>query len=163
MLLVQDEAVLEAAFGHEESYLLHREGMINPVDRTLEYSRPMRSLKLWLAFRVHGAAALRSWIQRGIDNVRLLEELIGEDPGFQALHRPMLSTLCFRHRPAGVADLDAHNLRLAHAMQADGRVHLAPATIDGRVCLRVCFVNFRTTSDDVRMTLDVARELGDRL
>jgi len=123
----------------------------------------MRSLKLWLAFRVHGAAALRSWIQRGIDNVRLLDELIGEDPDFEALHRPMLSTLCFRHRPAGVADLDAHNLRLAHAMQADGRVHLAPAIIDDRVCLRVCFVNFRTTAEDVRMTLDVARELGDRL
>ena len=163
VLLVQDEAVLEAAFGHQESYMLHREGTVNPVDRTLEYSRPMRSLKLWLAFRVHGAAALRSWIQRGIDNVRLLDELIGEDPDFEALHRPMLSTLCFRHRPAGVADVDAHNLRLAHAMQADGRVHLAPATIDDRVCLRVCFVNFRTTAEDVRMTLDVARELGGRL
>ena len=160
VLLVQDEAVLEAAFGHEESYLLHREGTANPVDRTLEYSRPVRSLKLWLVFRVHGAAALRSWIQRGIDNVRLLDALIAEDAAFEALHRPMLSTLCFRHRPAGVADLDAHNLRLAHAMQDDGRVHVAPATIDGRLCLRVCFVNFRTTADDVRMTLDVAREVG---
>ena len=163
VLLVQDEAVLEAAFGHEENYMLHREGVINPVDRTLEYSRPMRSLKLWLAFRIHGAAAIRACIQGGIDNVLLLAGLIDEDPDFEALHRPMLSTLCFRHRPAGVSDVDAHNLRLAHAIQADGRVYLAPATIDGRVCLRVCFVNFRTTADDVRTALAVARELGERM
>lgn len=163
VLLVQDEAVLEAAFAHEETYMLHREGSPNPVDRTLEYSRPLRSLKLWLLFRIHGAAALRLWIQRGIDNVRLLTSLIDADPQFEALHRPMLSTLCFRHVPPGVHDLDAHNLRLARAIQADGRVYLAPASIDGRVCMRVCFVNFRTTADDVLLVLEVARELGARV
>ncbi len=160
VLLVQDEAVLEAAFAHEETYMLHRDGAPNPVDLTLEYSRPMRSLKLWLLFRVHGAGALRVWIQRGIDNARLLMSLIDADPAFEALHRPMLSTVCFRHAPAGVRDVDDHNLRLARAIQADGRVYLAPATIDGRVCLRVCFVNFRTTPDDVRLVLEVARDLA---
>jgi len=163
VLLVQDEEVLQAAFGHREKYLLHREDAPNPVDHTLEYSRPMRSLKLWLVFRVHGAAALRVWIQRGIDNARLFTSLIDADPAFQMLHRPMLSTVCFRHTPPGVADLDAHNLRLARAIQADGRVYLAPATIDDRACLRGCFVNFRTTPEDVRLAVAVARELGELL
>ena len=49
-------------FGHEESYI-RREEIRNAVERTLEYSRPLRSLKLWLAFRVHGAAAFRGWIE----------------------------------------------------------------------------------------------------
>jgi hypothetical protein len=31
------------------------------------------------------------------------------------------------------------------------------------VWLRPCFVNFRTTEDDVMALLEVARELGDRL
>ena len=35
----------------------------NAVELTLEYSRPLRSLKLWLAFRTHGAAAFRDWIE----------------------------------------------------------------------------------------------------
>jgi aromatic-L-amino-acid decarboxylase len=56
--------------------------------------------------------------------------------------------------------LDAHNERLARAMQRDGRVFLAPADVDGRTCLRVCFVNFRTTSADVDLVLPVAAELG---
>ena len=60
-------------------------------------------------------------------------------------------------------DVDAHNLALARANQRDGRVYLAPATVDGRVYLRVCFTNFRTTAKDVVEVLTVARELGDRL
>ena len=68
-----------------------------------------------------------------------------------------------RHVPPGVADLDAHNQALADAIQADGRVYLSSALIDGEVWLRPCFVNFRTTEDDVLALLDVARELGERL
>jgi aromatic-L-amino-acid decarboxylase len=77
----------------------------------------------------------------------------------------MLSTVCFRHVPGGVpADrLDAHNERLARAMQRDGRIFLAPAVVDGRTCLRACFVNYRTTGDAVDLLLGVAAELGDSL
>ena len=75
----------------------------------------------------------------------------------------MLSTVCFRHVPPGVRDLDAHNLGLAREMQRDGRVFLAPASVDGRACLRACFVNFRTTFEEVDCVLPVARELGRRL
>jgi aromatic-L-amino-acid decarboxylase len=45
----------------------------------------------------------------------------------------------------------------------DGRAYLSSALIDGQVWLRPCFVNFRTTEDDVLALLDVARELGERL
>ena len=58
------------------------------------------------------------------------------------------------------AFVDAHNARLARAMQRDGRIFLAPAVVDGRTCLRVCFVNYRTTADAVELVLDVAAELG---
>ena len=39
----------------------------------------------------------------------------------------------------------------------------ASALIDGEVWLRPCFVNFRTTEDDVLAVLEVARDLGERL
>ena len=62
-----------------------------------------------------------------------------------------------------MTDLDTHNERLSKAIQVDGRVYLASALIDGRVWLRPCFVNFRTTEDDVLAIVDVARELGERV
>ena len=68
-----------------------------------------------------------------------------------------------RHAPKGVGDLNAHNQALAEAIQADGRVYLASALIEGKVWLRPCFVNYRTTDDDVLAVLDVAEELGGRI
>src|SRR5215204_98035 len=160
VVLMRDAGRLQAAFGHEERYMLHEGDVANPVDRTLEYSRPLRSLRLWMAFRVYGAAQYRAWIERTLANARLLTELVRESPEFELLHEPMLSTVCFRHVPPGVDDIDAHNVRLAREMQRDGRVFLAPASVDGRACLRVCFVNFRTTFDAVAHVLAVAQEIG---
>ncbi|MCO5969927.1 pyridoxal phosphate-dependent decarboxylase family protein [Actinoallomurus soli] len=162
VILMRRRGPLRAAFGHEERYMLHAEDTGNPVDRTFEYSRPFRSLRLWLSMRVHGAARFRSWIEGTLANAALLADEVRAHASFELLHEPMLSTVCFRHVPPGAGDdeLDAHNERLARAMQADGRVYLAPAIVDGRTCLRACFVNFRTTPDVVKTVLEVADELG---
>ena len=162
LVLVRESGALEAAFGHEESYI-RREEVRNAVERTLEYSRPLRSLKLWLAFRTHGAAAFRGWIEQTLELARDLADAIRVDPELELLCEPTLSTVCFRHLPGDGVDPDAHNTALAAAVQADGRVYLASALIDGHACLRVCFVNFRTRREDVGFLLDTVRELGARL
>src|SRR5215212_7104773 len=149
VVLLRERGKLQAAFGHEERYMLHEGDVANPVDRTLEYSRPLRSLRLWMAFRVHGAAQYRAWIERTLANARLLTELVEAAPEFE-----------FRHVPPAGADPDAHNIELARAMMRDGRVFLAAAAVDGRACLRACFVNFRTSPEEVALVLDVASELG---
>ena len=46
------------------------------VDITLEYSRPFRALKLWLAFRAHGAQAFRDAVEENLRQARLLYELV---------------------------------------------------------------------------------------
>ena len=163
VVLVREAGPLRAAFGHEERYMLHEGDLANPVDRTLEYSRPLRSLRVWLAFRVHGADRYRGWIERTLANARRLTEVVRDDPAFELLHEPELSTVCFRHVPDGVTDLDGHNVRLARAMQEDGRIFIAPAVVDGRACLRACFVNFRTSEEEAAHVAEVAAELGGRL
>ena len=163
VVLLSEAGRLRAAFGHEERYMLHEGDVANPVDRTLEYSRPFRSLRLWMAFRVYGADQYRAWIEATLANARLLADSLRESPEFELLHDPMLSTVCFQHVPPGVDDIDAHNLDLARELQRDGRVFLAPASVDGQACLRVCFVNFRTTPEEVTYALEVAREIGRRL
>jgi aromatic-L-amino-acid decarboxylase len=162
-VLLSESGRLQAAFGHEERYMLHEGDVANPVDRTLEYSRPFRSLRLWMAFRVYGARQYRAWIEATLANARLFTETLRDTPGFELLHEPMLSTVCFRHTPPETDDLDEHNVRLAREMQRDGRVFLAPASVDGRACLRVCFVNFRTTPEEVSYALQVTEEIGQRL
>ena len=131
------------------------------VDITLEYSRPFRALKLWLAFRAHGADAIRGAIERNLCQARLLRQELGGTTTWRRSAGRRSSRSC---RSAtcrtGVADLDEHNAR-ARARVAGGRPRLiAPARVDGKVCLRPCIVNYRTTDDDVRALVELTRELG---
>lgn len=161
IVLVRRRDDLRAALGHEEAYLPHDREEVHAADITLEYSRPFRALKLWLALRVHGAAAFRAAIEQNLGQAQLLYELICETPELEPLpHRPQLSVVPFRHAPAGVADLDAHNAELVRRLQQGGEFWVASARIDGRLYVRPCIVNFRTSDDDVRAFVGYVAALG---
>jgi aromatic-L-amino-acid/L-tryptophan decarboxylase len=163
VVLVKRPAALVETFAHEEGYLPHQRHELHAADITLEYSRPFRALKAWLAFRAHGAPAFRAAIERNLEEARLLYDAVVAAPDMEPLAPPQLSIVPFRHVPDGVADLDDHNARLAKALLEDGRVYLASALIDDHVYLRPCFVNFRTTEDDVLAVIPIVRELGERI
>ena len=160
-VLVRNTRSLANAFSHDEAYMPHAGGQFNAVDITLEYSRPFRALKFWLAFAVHGATAVRDAIARNREQAGLLYDLAVTRPTLEVLpNRPQLSIVPVRHRHPGCADIDAHNAALCTALQQDGRVYVSPATIDGATWLRPCFTNFRTADDDVRVLVAVIEELG---
>ena len=149
IVMVRDESALASAFGHETSYI---PGTRNAVDVTLEYSRPLRALKLWLAFRVHGAAKFRETIQGNIDLARMLHAMAAER-GWEVGPAPDLSIVLMR-KPG------IDNAELVQRLQADGRVYISHATVDGETWLRPCFTNTRTTASDVQVLMDVADEVS---
>ena len=160
-MLVRRREDLHGALAHEEDYIPHERPDHHMVDITLEYSRPFRALKVWLAFRAHGAEAIRGAIERNLAQARLLyAELARHDDVEPLCGEPQLSVVPFRHVPDGVRDVDEHNARLVQALQEDGDVWIAPARVDGKVCLRPCVVNYRTTDDDVRALVAITREVG---
>jgi aromatic-L-amino-acid decarboxylase len=164
VVLVRRPQDLLTAFAHEEGYLPHQRHTLHAVDITLEYSRPFRALKAWLAFRAHGAPAFRDAIERNLAEARLLYDTVSRDPEFRVLGPPpQLSIVPFRHVPDDVVDLNDHNAALAEALKRDGRVYLSSALIDDEVYLRPCFVNFRTTEADVLDLVEITREVGRRL
>jgi aromatic-L-amino-acid decarboxylase len=163
VVLIHDERALAAAFAHDADYMLRTGEQWNPVDLTLEYSRPFRPLKLWLAFRVHGAAAFREALERNLAQARLLADEIRRHDDLELLVEPQLTVVPFRHVPPGVEDLDTHNRLVADAIQAEANIYLAAATYDGVVGLRPCIVNYRTTDDDVRAIVEHARAVGARV
>ena len=161
--LVRERDSLSQTFAHEQGYLPHQQHELHAMETTFEYSRPFRAMKFWLAMRVHGAEAFRKAIERNLGEARLLFETVSAREDFDVLGPPKLSIVAFRHRPDGVDDLDEHNRRLAEAIQADGRVWMSSALIDERVWLRPCFVNFRTTEEDIRDVVDITAEIGEGL
>jgi aromatic-L-amino-acid decarboxylase len=157
-LLVRDAGALPSCFAHAKPYMAEADDEPHAVDRTLEYSRPFRALKLWMAFRVHGAAAFRAAIERNLAQARLLYRLVSAEPDLRPVAGPpKLSVMPFQHLPAGGGDVDAHNAALVRRLQEEGHVWVTSAVIDGAVAIRPCFVNYRTTDDDVRALVDTTR------
>jgi aromatic-L-amino-acid decarboxylase len=163
VVLVRRHADLHGALAHEEDYIPHERPEHHMVDITLEYSRPFRALKLWLAFRAHGAEAIRAAIERNLAQARLLyDEVARHDELEHLCGAPQLSIVPFRHVPDGMPadELDGHNTRLVEELQRQGDVWVAPARVDGTVCLRPCVVNYRTSDDDVRAFVELTLEVG---
>jgi aromatic-L-amino-acid decarboxylase len=167
IVLVRDYSALAATFGHDEAYIPHDTDEPNPVDVTLEYSRPLRALKLWLGFKAHGAHEFRQAIEHNIVLARETYARASAHPHIRVLpSAPQLSIVPMQHIPAGMTDkahISAHNAALCAAIIEDGRVYLSPAQIDGETWLRPCFTNFRTEMSDVDALFTVIDEIGNRL
>ena len=52
------------------------------------------------------------------------------------------------------------NAELVKQLQADGRVYISHAVVDGETWLRPCFTNVRTTMSDVDVLMQVADEVS---
>ncbi len=160
-LMVRDRNTLTATFSHNESYMLHDGDIGNAVDETLEYSRPLRALKLWLAFKTHGAGEFREAIAANLAQAQVLYETAKADPRFEVLSfRPELSVVPVRY---GKNTSDAFQNLLVQKLQEDGRVFVSPAEIEGRIWMRPCFTNFRTTEEDALSLLEVAADVAQSL
>jgi aromatic-L-amino-acid/L-tryptophan decarboxylase len=163
-LLVKDPGAFTAVFGHDEAYIPHDDELPNSVDMTLEYSRPLRALKLWLAFRVHGTDQVREAIEANLAQARYLYERAQASATLEVLpHAPTLSITPIRQVLGRCPDVERHNAQLAEAVQRDGRSYVSPAVIDGRAWLRPCFTNIRTTLADVDEFVGHVDEVGARL
>lgn len=165
ILLVKDIETLASTFRHDEAYMPHDGEVPNPVDVTLEYSRPLRALKLWLGFQTHGSEAFSSAIEGNLELAQQTYEIAAASSEFRVLpHKPQLSIVPFQYLPevvqSGKVSAASFNKALCNAIVQDGRVFLSPAEIDGETWLRPCFTNFRTTPEDVEELFTVVREVG---
>lgn len=157
ILLVRDQNALGRTFAHDASYMV--DAAENPVDRTLEYSRPFRSLKLWTAFRAHGAEGFRSALESNLAVARGLAEMVRGHPDLELVVEPQLSIVPFRHVPTA-GSVDSHNAELARRMQEEGDVYVTSAVVDGHTVLRPCITNFRTTDADVAALIETVLRTG---
>ena len=140
-----------------------KDGLINYSEWSIPLGRRFRALKLWFLLRAHGLEGLRTMIR---NHVRWSEKLAGrlaKAPGFRISSPPMLSLFSFRHEPAVVPDLDAHNLKLVNAINDDGRIYVTQSKMDGKAIIRFQAGSFDLTEADVDMAYDVIVEVAARL
>ena len=109
-------------------------------DWGLPMGRRFRALKLWFVLREQGVEGLQARLRRDLENAQWLKAAVDAAPEWQRLAPVHLQTLCIRHVPAGAAEgaaVDAHNLRIAEAVNRAGRSYLTPSILKGKQMIRV--------------------------
>jgi L-2,4-diaminobutyrate decarboxylase len=161
-VLVRDRTTLRHATYHAD-YLnpaAAAERLPNQVDKSLQTTRRFDALKLWLTLRIMGADAVGALFDEVVDRAAQVWELLADDPRFEVVTRPQLSTLVFRWRPpAGTAvdqtTTDQANLHAREALASSGEAIVAGTVVDGRDHLKFTLLNPATTLADVTAVLDL--------
>jgi glutamate/tyrosine decarboxylase-like PLP-dependent enzyme len=167
--LVRDKERLHDAFVFHPPYYKFDGDDADPPTNFHEWgpqnTRGFRALKVWATIRQVGRDGYRQMIGDDIALAREMFDLARGEPELEALTNS-LSITTFRYVPAELRDrrhepdvaavLNQLNTELLTKLQADGRVYLSNAVIDGVFALRACIVNFRTRASDVRAVVDEA-------
>jgi aromatic-L-amino-acid/L-tryptophan decarboxylase len=171
-VLVREGHLLTRAFSLRPEYMQDVEPAddeVNFADRGIALTRRFRALKIWLSVQVLGLGWFRSLAERCCLLADLGQRLLEEAGCFEVLSPRQLSIVCFRYTGAGRDSddredrLNALNLELVDALRATGRAFLSSTRLGGRVALRFCFVNWRTTTADVEEVVSLLQSLGARL
>lgn len=139
------------------------EGIINYSEWTVPLGRRFRALKLWFLIRAYGLDGLRQMIRNHVAWSEALCERLRATPGFEIVTEPVLSLFTFRHAPAGIADIDAHNLALVERINNDGRIYLTQTRIEGALVIRFQAGQFSATEADVTAAFDVISEISGKM
>jgi len=116
---------------------------------SLPCGRRADALKLWFAWKVHGAAGFAARIERFFELAGLAEAIVKRTPELELAAPRSSVNVCFRYRPARAADADRFNVRLREELAARGEALVNYALLDGRAALRLVVANADLAAEDV--------------
>lgn len=143
--------LLRQAFSLVPEYLRTTEpdAVHNLMDTGIQLGRRFRALKLWFVLRYFGTAGISARIAEHMRLARTFAAWVEASPDFERMAPVPMSVVCFRARPAALADdpaaLDDLNARLMERLNASGRLFLSHTRLDGAFTLRLAVGHIRTT------------------
>jgi glutamate/tyrosine decarboxylase-like PLP-dependent enzyme len=150
-LVYRDPELARRAHTQHAAYLevLQSGAEWNPSDFAFHLTRRARGLPFWFSLATHGTDAYGEAIETTLELARVAARLIEAHPFVELLVEPELSVVLFRRVGWAPADYAAWSDRVLR----EGLTLTLPTTWRGETCLRFCFVNPRTTIDDVALIL----------
>ncbi|HTC23413.1 MAG TPA: pyridoxal-dependent decarboxylase [Gemmatimonadales bacterium] len=169
---VRDVDTLLRTFSITPEYLRTAQDpdVVNFRDWGIQLGRRFRALKLWFVIRSYGVEGLRAVLRQHIALGNEFAGWVAAAPDFELAAPAPLGLVCFRYRPAGMAEddprLDPLNRELLARVNASGRVFLTHTVLGGRYTIRLA-VGQRTTerehvAEAWRLVRDAALAAGGR-
>lgn len=156
-VLFRDGKQLRAAMDQSAAYLQDVDEVLqkSPMDYSLELSRPFRSLRIWLALKVHGVTPIVQALREKLLLARYCQQALQNMPQLHLLGPVDLSILAFRFHDsgagvAGVAGLadkahcNARTRQLFQRINARQEVFLSSSMVEGFFVIRIAILSFRT-------------------
>jgi aromatic-L-amino-acid decarboxylase len=115
-----------------------------------ELSRRFKAFKVWCALRAFGVGAFVAAVDHTIDMARLLERRLTESGVCEVVAPAPLTAVCFRVSNHD----DAFQRRVVATLRGEGTAFVGLATVRGRLAIRACVANYRTTASDIDYIVD---------
>jgi L-2,4-diaminobutyrate decarboxylase len=151
------------AFSQKASYLFEkesREEWYNFAHRTLECTKTMMGLRLYISLAAYGTDFFAGYINAMYDLARDFARLIRDSGDFETAVEPESNIVCFRHLKKGETDLDGRQRRIRRTMLEKGSFYIVQTELHGRHWLRCTLINPRTTLADLEALLSEIRGIA---
>ena len=168
--LVRDARTHLATFSLTPEYLKHGErgtagGSLWFSDYGVELSRGFRALKVWMAFKVHGADKLGRLARQNVAQARYLAELVDRSPFLELLAPVALNVVCFRFIAPNLDEgqMDALNAEVVIRIQEAGIAVPSGTRVRGRYAIRCAITNHRSRWEDFDLLVQAVQRIGQEL
>ncbi|XWS47052.1 hypothetical protein CRYUN_Cryun14cG0120200 [Craigia yunnanensis] len=141
-LWIKDRSALVQALSTNPEFLKNKASKANMVvdfkDWQIPLGRRFRSLKLWMVLRLYGLENLQCYIRNHIKLAKHFEDLVAQDPRFEAVTPRMFSLVCFRLLPPPNNEYHGNKLNheLLDAVNSTGNVFISHTVLSGKYILR---------------------------
>ncbi len=124
----------------------------------------LAALHAWMAMRALGRLELEARMRERARLARRFAEWVEADPDFELMAPVTIPIVCFRARPAAMAesDTDALNQRLVAELARSGRLYVTGARLGGHIAMRVAVANVQTTEAQLADAWTVIHDVFDR-
>ena len=154
-LLYRDPDKAVAAHAQHAGYLafLDSYGDRNPSDYAIHLTRRVRGLPFWFSLATYGTRAYSDAVDATLDLADAAANMIRASDHLDLAHEPSLSVVAFTRDGWGP---DEYQQWSEHAMN-EGLAFVTPSRLDGKPIYRFCFVNPRTTTDEIAEIIESLR------
>jgi aromatic-L-amino-acid decarboxylase len=167
-VLVRDRNWLKQTFQILPEYMKDVESgaeEVNFCDYGIQLTRSFRALKLWMSLKLFGSEAFAAAIEHGFRSAEFGESVISGMKDWEIVTPAQMAIVTFRYAPQEISleDTNKLNQEIAKGMTDDGFALVLTTQIRGKIVLRLCPINPRTTEDDIRQTLLKLDQIARRL
>jgi aromatic-L-amino-acid/L-tryptophan decarboxylase len=157
-VLLRNSEDMRSTYSFIPSYLsmVSDTDFLNYAEYGLQLSRSFKALKIWWSLRAYGRKAYAKAIDNLCDLASYMGEWIHAEPELELMAPVTLNAVCVRCRNL----TDSQNEHVLARLLSEGIVFLGRAQVKGKFCLRACFMNLRTTREDVNRILEEMIRFG---